>query len=205
MIRIFSVLAFLSIVLLIAAMMLGLTMGDLYEKPVPPQQTMHWATIHRLTGVAAALAVVFVESVVVTYFIGTSRWCKEVVETYRFNNTPILASNKLKRRTFPWALAGMLAVVGIISLGGAADPATMRPNTKAWADWHLYGAFLGIAFVAWTYFIEWHNIIANHEIIEDLVAEVGRVRREQGLDDSDNEQNARLPHADVAAHAGNNR
>ena len=30
-------------------------------------------------------SVVLVESVVVTYFIGTSRWCKEVVETYRLD------------------------------------------------------------------------------------------------------------------------
>jgi hypothetical protein len=185
MIRIFATLAMLSIVLLLAALMMGLSMGDLYEKPMPTQMTMQWATIHRLTGVAAALAVVFVESVVVTYFIGTSRWCKEVVETYRFDRSPILASNRLKRRTFPWALAGMLTVVGIISLGGAADPATIRPpsSTKPWADWHLYGAFLGIAFVAWTYFIEWTYIVANHAIIEDVVARVRRVRAEQGLDD----------------------
>ena len=183
MIRIFATLAFLSIILLLTAMILGLTMGDLYEKPMPGQETLQWATIHRLTGVAAALAVVFVESVVVTYFIGTSRWVREVVETYRFDPEPIRASNRLKRKTFPWALAGMLTVVGIISLGGAADPATMRPNTQAWADWHLYGAFLGIAFVAWTYFIEWTYIVANHEIIESLVANVQKVRHDQGLED----------------------
>jgi hypothetical protein len=76
----------------------------------------------------------------------------------------------------------MLTVVGIISLGGAADPATMRPNTQAWADWHLYGALLGIAFVAWTYYMEWHNILANHAIIEGLVADVKKYRDERGLD-----------------------
>ena len=59
-------------------------MGDLYARPEPTRETLQWATMHRLTGLAAALAVVFVESVVVTYFIGTSRWCKEVVETYQF-------------------------------------------------------------------------------------------------------------------------
>src|SRR5262245_41838075 len=119
--RIFLTLASLSLILLIVAMIMGLTMGDLYARPVPSQETLHWATIHRLTGVAAALAVVFVESVVVTYFIGTSRWCKEVVETYQLDATAVAASNRLKRRTFPWALIGMLAVVGIIALGGAAD------------------------------------------------------------------------------------
>jgi hypothetical protein len=180
--RIFLTLASLSIILLVATMVLGLSMGDLYEQPAPSRETLHWATLHRLTGVAAALMVVFVESVVVTYFIGTSRWCKEVVETYQLDRSPVLASNRLKRRTFPWALAGMLGVVTVIALGGAADPASLQPNTKAWANWHLVGAFLGIGLVAWTYLVAWNNILANHAIITGLVAEVSRLRKDRGLD-----------------------
>jgi hypothetical protein len=180
--RIFLTLASLSIILLVATMMLGLSMGDLYEQPAPSRDTLHWATLHRLTGVAAALMVVFVESVVVTYFIGTSRWCKEVVETYQLDRSPVLASNRLKRRTFPWALAGMLGVVTVIALGGAADPASLQPNTKAWANWHLVGAFLGIGLVAWTYLVAWNNILANHAIITGLIAEVSRLRKDRGLD-----------------------
>lgn len=180
--RIFLTLASLSIILLVAAMMMGLSMGDLYERPVPTHETLHWATVHRLTGVAAALMVVFVESVVVTYFIGTSRWCKEVVETYQLDRAAVSASNRLKRRTFPWALAGMMGVVVVIALGGAADPASLQPNTKAWANWHLFGAYLGIGLVAWTYLVAWNNIVANHAIITRLVAEVARFRHESGLD-----------------------
>jgi len=181
--RIFLSLASLSLILLVIAMMLGLTMGDLYAQPAPNPETLHWATMHRLTGIAAALAVVFVESVVVTYFIGTSRWCKEVVDTYQLDREPVLASNRLKRRTFPWALAGMLGVVTVIALGGAADPASLQPNTKAWANWHLIGAFSGIGLVAWTYLVAWNNILANHAIITGLVEEVRRLRKERGLDD----------------------
>src|SRR3954452_24744819 len=180
--RIFLTLASLSIILLVAAMTMGLSMGDLYERPMPSRETLHWASLHRLTGVAAALMVVFVESVVVTYFIGTSRWCKEVVETYQLDRSAVSASNQLKRRTFPWALAGMLGVVAVIALGGAADPASLQPNTKAWANWHLIGAFLGIGLVAWTYLVAWNNIVANHTIISALVAEVARFRKEHGLD-----------------------
>jgi hypothetical protein len=184
MIRIFFTLATLSIVMLVAAMVIGLTIGDLYAKPYAGRETLAWATVHRLTGIAAALGVVFVESIAVTYFIGTSRWCKEVVETYQFDPAPVAASNRLKRKTFPWALAGMLAVVGLISLGAAADPATIRPPTATqwWRDWHLIGAMLGIVFIGWTYLVSWHHIVANHSIIERLVAEVGRIRRERGLD-----------------------
>jgi hypothetical protein len=181
--RIFLTLASLSIILLVAAMMMGLSMGDLYQQPMPSRETLHWATLHRLTGVAAALMVVFVESVVATYFIGTSRWCKEVVETYQLDPAIIRSSNKLKRRTFPWALLGMLTVVGIISLGAAADPgALFGPNAKAWTNWHLIGAFSGIGLVAWTYLVSWNNILANHAIITGLVAQVARLRKDRGLD-----------------------
>lgn len=182
--RIFFTLALLSTILLVAALFVGLSMGDLNAKPEPTHETLQRATVHRLTGLAAALAVVFVECIVVTYFIGTSRWCKEVVETYRFDPSAVVASNRLKRKTFPWALAGMLAVVVIIALGGAADTgATLRTDTQDWAYWHLLGAFLGIVLVAWTYLIEWNNIVANQAIIGQLVAEVERVRAERGLDE----------------------
>jgi hypothetical protein len=176
-------LASLSLLLLIAAMVIGLSIGDLYARPYPSEETLHWATLHRLTGVFAALAVVFVESIVVTYFIGTSRWCKEVVETYGLGRAPIDESNRLKRRTFPWALGGMLAVVVIISLGGAADPSSRGTNTHAWANWHLAGAIIGMVFIGYTYVVAWNNVVANHAIIERLVADVGRIRRERGLGD----------------------
>jgi hypothetical protein len=180
--RILITLSSFSLILLIAAMVLGLTMGDLYTLPLPDNDTMRWATVHRLTGVAAALAVVFVESVVVTYFIGTSRWCREVVETYKLDPQAVQASNHLKRKTFPWALLGMLTVVGVIALGAAADPATGRPDTQAWAEWHLFGGGLGIAVIAWTYVIAWNNVVTNHAIIKQLVAEVARIRQQRKLD-----------------------
>jgi hypothetical protein len=175
-------LASFSIGLLVAALLVGLSIGDLYGEPHPDTSTLHWATVHRLAGIAAALAVVFVESVVATYFIGTSRWCKEVVETYKLDPAAVRSSTQLKRRTFPWALGGMLAVVAIISLGGAADPATGRPGTAAWAQWHLVGALTGIGFIAWTYVVAWNNVVANHAIIQQLVSEVARIRHDRGLD-----------------------
>jgi hypothetical protein len=170
---------------MVAALIVGLSIGNLYAKPHPEAETLRWATVHRLTGIAAALSVVFVESVVATYFIGTSRWCKEVVETYQLHPASVRASARLKRKTFPWALGGMLAVVAVIALGGAADPATGRPDTQDWSQWHLVGAFAGICFVAWTYVVAWNHIVANHAIIEQLVAEVARIRRERGMGQHD--------------------
>jgi hypothetical protein len=179
--RILFTLASIAMILMIAALGLGLTMGNLYHDP--SLQTLHWATVHRLLGVTAALAVVFVESVVVTYFIGTSRWCKEVVETYGLDPAPVAASNRLKRRTFLWALGGMLAVVGVIALGAASDPGTLLPNAQDWASAHLIGALAGVLFIGWSFVVAWNNVFANHGIIQGILAEVARIRGERGLDD----------------------
>ena len=40
---------------------------------------------HMLLGIGAALMTLLVCSVSITYFVGTSRWFKEVVETYRLD------------------------------------------------------------------------------------------------------------------------
>src|SRR5262245_39259475 len=109
--RIFPSLASLSLMLYGAALILGLSVGDLYTRPVA-EAALAWRGRHMLTGIAAALAVVFVESIVVTYFIGTGRWCKEVTEAYQLPPDDLAESARLKRRTFPLALLGMLTVVG---------------------------------------------------------------------------------------------
>lgn len=183
--RILFTLSIVSLSLLVAALLIGLTMGDLYAQPHPLPNTLRWATVHRLTGIAAALVVVFVECIVATYFIGTSRWCKEVVETYQFDPAVVHSSARLKRRTFPWALAGMLAVVAMIALGGASDPATGRPTAQDWVQWHLVGTLVGILFIGWTYLVAWNNVVANQAIIEQLVSQVARVRQQRGMDRQD--------------------
>jgi hypothetical protein len=81
----------------------------------------------------------------------------------------------------------MLAVVGIIALGGAADPATGRPGTELWANWHLVGSLLGLLFIGWTYVAAWNNVAAQHAIIEQLVTQVEQARRQHGITQSEGE------------------
>lgn len=178
--RIFPTLASLSLGLYLAAVVMGLSIGDLYNNP--SQATLSWRGVHMLTGTAAALAVVFVHSIAVTYFVGTSRWCKEVTETYQLDPAPLRRSAVLKRRTFPWCVAGMLTVVAVGALGAASDPGTGRPNTADMTSVHLMTAFGGLAFVAWTYFQAWQNIFANQSVIREIVCMVQQIRRERGLD-----------------------
>lgn len=174
-------LASLSLMLMAVALALGFTIGDLYADP-PAAETFIWRGRHMLTGVAAALAIVLVESIAVTYFVGTSRWVKEVTETYRLPADDLAESTWLKRRTFPWCVLGMLTVVAVGALGAASDPGTGRTNTAAMAGVHQLAALVGLLLVAWTYYRAWLNIAANQRVIERIVRHVQRIRSERGLD-----------------------
>jgi len=180
--RIFLTLASLSMGLFIATVFLGLSIGDLYDNP--SEATLRWRGVHMLTGVAAAIAVVFVHSIVITYFVGTSRWCKEVTETYRLDPVQAVRCTQLKHRTFPWCVLGMLTVVAVGALGAASDPGTGRPDTASMAGVHLGAALAGFALVAWTYFRAWLNIVANQTVTQQIVDTVQDVRRQRGLDAS---------------------
>lgn len=179
MIRIFTTLAITSVLLMAAALSLGLFVGDLHDSPTI--DTQNWARVHRLIGLGAALVVVLVNSIVMTYFIGTGRWCKEVSETYQLDAQYVQRSTRLKRSAFPWAFFSMLVVVAVGALGAAADPATRRLGTEHWVTPHLLGAFAGLAFVAYAYFMEAGRIAAHHGVIDEIVAEVRRIREERGL------------------------
>jgi hypothetical protein len=180
MIRIFTSLALFALLLMTAALLVGLHIGDIHGVHDP--MTLRWAMIHRLLGMAAALAVVLVGSIAITYFIGTSRWCKEVVETYRLDVELLRRSVMLKRRTFPWALLSMLAVIAVGALGAAADPMSGRQGTQHWVNIHLFGAFAGLAFIAVSFYFQGQNIAAHHTVINDIVAQVRRIRQERGLE-----------------------
>ena len=126
--RVFSRVALFAVALMAATAGLGLWLGDLHGQTSPA--VLRWGTVHRLSGVLAALMVVLVNSMAVTYFIGTGRWCREVVESYGLDGSSSERSRRLKRSAFPFALLGMLAVVTVVALGGAADPASGRPGTQ---------------------------------------------------------------------------
>jgi len=180
--RIFPALAVLSLVVMLIAVVLGFSIGDLYH--APSELTLRTRGVHMLTGTAAALSVVLVHSILVTYFVGTSRWCKEVTETYGLERELAVRSAVLKRKTFPWSVLGMLTVVGVGALGAASDPGTGRANTAAMVPNHYAGALAGLAIVSWTYYRAWLNVVENQQVIENIVALVGNIRQQRGLDES---------------------
>ena len=65
-----------------------------------PQQRFK---MHFQLGLATSLAVVLINSLSVTYLIGTSRWVKEVCDAYELDDRFVRESTIVKRRTFPWS------------------------------------------------------------------------------------------------------
>jgi len=187
--RIFYPLALLSVVSMTAVLFLGIYLHTFDIRNPKETEGRRLATMHRLSGIAAGLSVLLVESVVITYFVGTSRWTKEVAETYRLETSFIERSARLKRRTFPIAVVGMLIVVGITALGGAADPGSQFSRNLisgfgdvTWADIHLGFAVLGIAAIVVGFYLQAQHIATNQGIIQDVMTEVKRIRTERGLE-----------------------
>jgi hypothetical protein len=184
--RIISSLASFTVLLMLIALGVGLGLHSADMRDAASETALTWYRTHFMLGVGVGIAVVLVNSLVMTYFIGTSRWCKEVVQTYSLDRGIIESSNQVKRRAFPYALANMLLIVGVSALGGAADPAgnlkTAPPGGLSWAQWHLVGAVTALFVIAAGYVALWRAIGENQRIVDHVMEEVGRIRRERGLE-----------------------
>tara|TARA_Y100000766_G_scaffold161884_1_gene139024 strand:+ start:169 stop:753 length:585 start_codon:yes stop_codon:yes gene_type:complete len=178
--KIFTSVAVFAVALMAATAGLGLWIGDLHGQT--DQAILRWGTVHRLSGILAALLVVLVNSMSVTYFIGTARWCREVVETYHLSDNFITKSKGIKRRSFPFALFGMLCVVAIVALQGAADPAAGRTGSEAWVNLHLFGRIGLTGVIAVCLQLQRAKIADQQSLIEEVLVEVRAMREARGLD-----------------------
>ncbi len=149
------------------------------ELETPRQNTV----LHILFGIAAALVTLLVNSITVTYFIGTSRWCKEVVDTYGLDEELANSSIRLKRKAFPWAVGGIVILLAILFLGGAALPfGANAENAINWVVPHYLGAIGGTALIGWSLLVQVGYISENFIVINKILEQVRRVREERGLD-----------------------
>jgi hypothetical protein len=141
-----------------------------------------WQTAHFLLGVLAALVTVLVNSVSVTYFIGTTRWCREVVEEYGLDSTLYEKSRRLKRVTYPWALAGVFVMLAIICFGAAADPSAFGLAAAQWVTVHFMMAILGTGAIGWAFWIQIGTVGENYQVIEEILKQVNAIRQHQNLE-----------------------
>ena len=152
---------------------------EVYRQLEPPREK---SRIHMVLGIMAGLVAVLVNCISVTYFIGTSRWCKEVVDTYQLPVDLVKTSTKLKRQCFPWSLSGILVVMLIVGLGAASDPGTLRTTTPQWVKPHLFAALFGITWIAISLMVQVIKIRDNTEVVDKILTLVHQIRLERGLD-----------------------
>jgi hypothetical protein len=145
-------------------------------------QPRFWMTLHMLLGSVSALVGVLVSSISITYFIGTSRWCKEVCETYQLSPELADHSTRLKRGTFPWALASIAAIIVVVGLGAAADPSGANwQNSSSLVVPHYLAAMACLLIVGVAYWIQGQRIAENYCVIEQILAAVQVVREARDL------------------------
>lgn len=183
MVRIYAVLAITAVLLLAVALMFGLSLENASTSTA--DASMHKMTIHRMLGVFTAIFITLVHSIGITYFVGTSRWCKEVVQTYSLDVNLYNRCYVLKRKAFPWAITGFFIMLGIIALGASSDSSTGLENAPSRITFHFLAACCGSVLIGFTYFTVWTKIVENQAVIEEILGNVAKIRREKGLDEAE--------------------
>jgi amino acid transporter len=170
--RIFTTLAVIIILSLAATIVIGFVSMSL-EVSDARKDIFIW---HFFLGLATALIILLVHCIIFTYFLGTGRWVKEVGLAYRLpdENLPKL-TRELKRGTFPPALFAMLIAIATVAAGAGAQ-------LQEW-PWHIHAvlAFLTLFINLWAFRVEWRNLTTNAKVMQEVMAEVDRIRTERGL------------------------
>jgi hypothetical protein len=177
--RIFSSLAIVSSILLAAALVLGLNIGDAV-RAAPEKVTYHMWTAMGALGFAC-----LVHAIVFTYFMGTSRWMEETSRAYSLGASYYEESRQLKYRAFLGISVCIAFVVLTVVAGAAADPATpasfdgflgLRGDKL-----HLLIAVLNFAVNCAVYVGEFVVLHRNGVLVDEVLAKVRRIREEHQL------------------------
>lgn len=137
-------------------------------------------SVHFLLGVFTAVVCVLVNAISVTYFIGTAKWCNEVVDAYSLAPEYARRSTRLKKSSFPWSVAGVLTIILIVAFGGASDPATEIQSSADWVSIHFMLSILGTMFLVFSFLQQVGKIGAHYEVIQDIVAATEKRKAELG-------------------------
>ena len=181
--RIFTTLALCSTAVLVAALWLGLDIGDARVRESAVQSRV---TVHFLAGVAALVFAVLVHTLVITYFMGTGRWLQETCAAYRLGKDWQTRSRDLKWRLYPAVVASLLALIATGAFGGAADPASavgfrgIGPLSAAQV--HLCVAIAALLLNGVVNMMEYVALRRNGMLVSEVLADVRRIRIERGLE-----------------------
>jgi hypothetical protein len=139
-------------------------------------------TRHMLLGIVAALMTLLACSISITYFVGTSKWFKEVVETYKLEQSFVAENDGVKRRSFRWSVFGALAILAVVGLGAAAEPTWANAErSDQFVAPHYVAALASIALLVLSFAFQAMSLAENGRLIERVMVEVRRIRQERGL------------------------
>lgn len=179
--RIFTTLAIFSTLLLLATYVLGWMIDDPRDLS-DGGASVRW---HFLTGVGGLMFAALVHAIVLTYFMGTGRWLEETTQAYKLEDSWTSTNRAIKYRTLPWMAGALLMLILAGAFGAIADPAS-----PAGADgfggisaalMHNLVASFALAANVVINLVEYNSIARNTELIEGVLTEVHRIRRERGL------------------------
>ena len=181
--RIFAALTVLTALALGASFVLGMNIGDAASLDRAAVQRVTW---HFLGAAAAVVLGLFVHALLLTYFMGTGRWLAETSDAYRLDPRYRNESQRLKLRVLPPLVLCALLLIVTAALGAAADPGS-PVGFRGWgplsaAALHrlvaLFTVVVNLGVNVWQY----QAVHRNGVLINEVVAEVRRIRRERGLD-----------------------
>lgn len=180
--RIFPPLAIVAVVLMLIAFGLGWVIDDA-GSPDPEQQK--WVRWHFFTSLGGLVFVCLVHSIVLTYFMGTGRWLEETSKAYSLGDEYFAAGKKIKYRTIPLMVVGIVLLVLTGAFGAIADPAARSSFDGLLgltpARVHFAVASFAITVNVLVHLLEHQAVRQNGQIIDRVLADVRRIRTERGL------------------------
>jgi hypothetical protein len=141
----------------------------------PVEQRKRW---HVWSGIAVTLVVLLLNSLTVTYFIGTSRWCREVADAYALGDSLVAQSLRLKRSNFPWALGSAACLLVIIGLGAASDLTANFNSAEQFVLPHALTATAGTAWIIWSFRVQARKLAQNQQTINQVLQRAQEIQRD---------------------------
>jgi hypothetical protein len=139
-------------------------------------------TRHMLLGILAALMTLLACSVSITYFVGTSRWFKEVVDTYKLDHSYVSLSQQTKRQSFRWSVIGAISILIVVGLGAASEPTWANAqHSQGYVLPHYFAALGAIVLLMISFTAQYISLAANATLIESVMSDVRRIRQKRGL------------------------
>ncbi len=180
--RIFITLTAISTVLLLTAFVLGWISGDPKSLDEAVRQGV---SLHRLMSLAALIFATLVHAILLTYFMGTGRWLEETSAAYSLGEVWMEENQSLKYRSIMAMTCAVVVLIGTGACGAAIDP-TGTVGFKGFgafsgATIHFFSAITAVTVNLLVNAKEYQAVNRNNQIIDAVMDEVHRIRKEKGL------------------------